>query len=217
MTIPASRIIKTVQTELQDPDGIRWPAAELVDHLNKVTTKIVELRPDTAAKRSTFIPVAGSSQVLPATAMVFIDIIGNTTGTKRQIKKIDQEQLDAVDMRWQNRRPQKEIIHFCFDRSYPRTFLLYPPASADARIDLMTADYPVQIAVPTGTTYATVAGDLDVQDWCELACVYGVLNRAYSKDVEFGGNAALAEANASHFTAALSSQLQSATAVASTT
>jgi hypothetical protein len=46
MAKPASILIQSAQTELQDPEGIRWTAAELVSHLNEALLNLITHRPD---------------------------------------------------------------------------------------------------------------------------------------------------------------------------
>lgn len=214
MTITAAQVFKKVQTDLQDPDGIRWPLDELARHFNSTQVDIVQKRPDTKSRTVEFSPTApGSLHTLPATELVFLDITGNETGKKRNITRVEKSQLDAVDPAWQSARPTTEIEHFCFRQEEPRYFYTYPPASMQARIGLNAAPYPTNIP----ESPSTVSGVMDLPDWCELAMVYGILARAYSKDAEFGGNSALAAKNETLFSAALSAQLQSATAVVSTT
>ena len=50
MTIAASRIIADCQRELQDEDGVRWPAAELVGYLNDGQHLTVTLNRGASAK-----------------------------------------------------------------------------------------------------------------------------------------------------------------------
>jgi len=45
----ARSIIQDAQVALQDIDGIRWPASELVRHLNRAQRDIQTARPDTTA------------------------------------------------------------------------------------------------------------------------------------------------------------------------
>lgn len=190
MTIPAASIISEVQTELQDPTAIRWTLAELVSHFNEAQVTIVTHRPDTNAVEAEFVPTPGALQQLPAQALGFVDIAGNAIGNGRNITRTDKWQLDAVDPNWQSGTKKAEILHFTYDLAKPRQFYLYPPASSAARIDLITGDYPTPVSVVSNA----VSGNLALDDWTKPAVKAYVLFKAWSKDAEVAGNAALAKA-----------------------
>jgi hypothetical protein len=216
MTKPASILIQSVQTELQDPEGIRWPAAELVSHLNEALLNLITHRPDAKVVFEAFTPVVGARQTLPSYASTLIDVAGNTSGRKRNITKVDKSKLDAVSPNWQGMRPVGEIIHFSYDLVDPRCFYLYPPAQATASIDLVFGGYPTSVAPPSTSVWTSVAGMLDVKDEFFVALLHYVLFKAFSKDAEFGGNTMLAAAHHSLYEKELGIQRQSATAVAPT-
>lgn len=209
MTTALTALFAEVQTELQDPDGIRWPAIELLAYYNEALIVTVTERPDTNAKTATFTPVEGANQTLPATALGFIDIDGNTTGKKKNITRVAKEQLDAVEPSWQGGMPKAEIIHFCYDKLTPREFLLYPPATTDARIEIVTGDYPALAA--------SVTGNLPLQDWTATAIKCYMKFKAWGKDAETSGNAVLAKANLDLYQSLLGIQLQASTNTVATT
>lgn len=224
MTVAANDIVTRVANDLQDPDHVYWSLEELKDAFNEAQTKVIEFRPDLNAVLATFIPVEGAQQRLPASAMTFMEVQGNEIGRMGVITKANASDLDAIDPRWQARSPKDEAVHFTFDQRTPRIFHLYPPVTTDARVTLVTADFPALAHIenapgangPGSNNIQAVVGDLTTPDWTEAAVRHYMLFRAWSKAAEFGGNAQLAAANLGLFQQALGIQLKSATTVAST-
>jgi hypothetical protein len=212
MTITAQSIIRDAQVALQDPDGTRWPADELVIHLNRAQRDIQTVRPDTTATLVAVPLVAGFKQNLPAAAASLIDIPANTTGER--VTKVDLVQLDAVEANWRKRRPELVAKHFMHDLRNPRVILVYPPVATGASVDMEYSAWPVDIPAPTGATASSVTGNLSLGDQYDTAALSMVLHYAYAKDAEFGGNAALSAAYLQRAQALLGADLQSSATVA---
>lgn len=214
MATTAQSIILRAQVALQDTEGVRWGAPELVNYLNDGQREIVRLRPDQKAGTVTLALAAGYKQALGAAHMALIDIPSNATGKHKRITKVDLVQLDAIDPVWRSKAPASEVAHFCHDLRDPRTFYVYPPAQSGLAVEAVVSVYPTDVAAPNGATFASVSGDIDLPDqWADALLNY-VLFRAYSKDAEFGGNAQLAASYLGLFNAAIGSQLQSTATVA---
>lgn len=214
MTIDAQAIIRKAQIDLLDEAGTRWPARELVSHLNDAVRALVVARPDITTTTTAVALVAGARQALPAEAAVLVDIPCNTAGKKRSISKVDQLLLDRTVPGWQGMPQALEVEHFMHDLREPRAFLVYPPARVGTQVDLTWSARLQPITEPSGATWAQVSGGIELsEDWATALLNY-VLYRAYSKDAEYGGNAQLAAANLQLFKAELSEQLESATTVA---
>ncbi|XVJ69945.1 MAG: hypothetical protein HEQ39_10000 [Rhizobacter sp.] len=205
MSTTAQSIVLEVQTTLQDVDGVRWTALELLRHINDEQREIVRLRPDVKATTTTMSLVSGSRQLLPAQFMALIDITRNTSGSKRALRKTSMEQLDAVSPAWNSSRPSAEVIHFMHDMREPRTFYVWPP-SAGARVELVASQYPSDVP--------SLGATIDLPDEWKQALIDGVLHRAYAKDAEYGGNAELSVVYLQKRNAALKSQLESTASVA---
>lgn len=214
MATTAQSIILRAQTALQDVEGVRWGAPELVNYLNDGQREIVRLRPDQKSSTVTMTLVQGYRQAIGATHMALIDIPANATGKLKRITKVDLTQLDAIDPAWRSKTPAVEVIHFCHDLREPRTFYVYPPAQSGLTVEAVVSVYPTDVAPPSGAAFASVSGDIDLPDqWADALLNY-VLFRAYSKDAEFGGNAGMAASYLGLFNAAVGSQLQSTATVA---
>jgi hypothetical protein len=197
MALGAQLLIKECQTALQDLAGIRWPAYELVTYLNDGQRDLVMARPDANAVTVEFVPVAGARQTLPAACLTLIDIVRNTGGNRRAIRRVDSADLDAINRDWRAMAGVTEFVHFCHDARTPNVFDLYPPAAAfGASVDMTYSAYPADIDAPSadGRAFGTVTGNLAVDDLWYTALLSYVLGRAYAKDVEYGGNVALATA-----------------------
>lgn len=205
MTTTAQSIVLEVQTTLQDVEGTRYPAAELLRYINDEQREIARLRPDIKATTTTMSLVSGSRQLLPAQFAALIDITRNTSGSKRAVRKTSMEQLDAVAPAWNSSRASAEVIHFMHDMREPRTFYVWPP-SAGARVELVASQYPSDVVA--------LGDNIDLPDEWKQAVIDGVLHRAYAKDAEYGGNAELSAAYLNKRNAALQSQLTATASVA---
>lgn len=194
MASPAQLIVFRIQEALQDFSGTRWPASELVRHINEGQRFIVTRRPDLKATHVTFACVAGARQTIPATAMLLMDVGENASGRKSAITKVDRKLLDATAPNWLSLPGASVIEHFTHDLAESRDFMVYPPARAGVEVTLNVANYPTDVPAPAapGRTFSTASGNTDLPAGWESALINFGLFRAYSKDAEFGGNAELA-------------------------
>ena len=214
MPIPAQQIIRRCVETLQDTTSIRWPVAELVRYLNDGQREVVLYRPDAMVTNATVTCVAGTKQTLPANGAKLIEVIRNS-GTRRAVRLVNREILDAQMPGWHNLTGQNELLHYMYDPRDPRTFYVYPPATTSAQLDIVYAAYPTDIAEPAdGATYTAVTGNISLPD------IYGnvlqdyILYRAYTKDSEYAGNAQRAQAHYAAFANALGIEIKATVAVA---
>lgn len=203
MTTTAQSIIFEAQTQLSDLDGIRWAASELVIYLNDGQRESCVLRPDAFATTAALTLAAGVRQALPAACSKFFDMHRNTSVAA--ITKVDKKLLEVSDPTWYSRAGSATIQHFCFDPREPLAFDVYPPATTAASVDLIYAATPAEVAAPTapGLAYTTVTGNINCPDAFKNALISFVLFRAFAKDAEAGGNAALSAAHYQLFTSGL--------------
>jgi hypothetical protein len=216
MPISAQYLVKQCQVNISDLAGVRFPASELIVYLNDGQRSLVAIRPEASASTSTFVPVAGARQQLPSTSAVLIDIPRNTAGNKKAITKVSVEDLDSFNLDWRSMTGVTEILHFAFDLREPRFFDIYPPAAASgASIEVKSSVYPTDVGAPTGDgkAFGTVTGNISVDDQWAFALFNYMMSRAYSKDVDFGGNPDLATAYAGTFANLLGVQQQSSQSV----
>lgn len=215
MSIPAQSIIRRVVETLQDNTSVRWPVSELVRYLNDGQREIVMYRPDAMVTNASVELVAGSKQALPSNGTKLIEVVRNSGGTQRSVRMVNREILDAQSPGWHNISGSTEILHFMYDPRDPRVFYVYPPAfegdeeTPGASLDIVYAALPTDVAEPAaGATFSAVAGNISVPD------IYGnvlqdyILYRAYTKDSEYAGNAARAQAHYAGFANALGVELK---------
>lgn len=193
-TIKVIEIISRVENVLQD-SGIRWPRTELQQWLNEAYLTIILARPDANAQTGTFSCVAGTRQrlntVFPS-ALRVLDVIRNVaaTSTKRVVRQIDRVILDDQKPTWHADTPVVNIQHFMFDPRLPKEFLVYPPATALAELEVA---YTAPVASHALTETQLDPANLDttvinIDDLYAGAIVDWILYRAYSKDAEYGEN-----------------------------
>lgn len=202
---------------LQDPDGDRWTAGDLVRYLNDGQLAIATLKPDEVATRAVIAPEPGARQDLPGDALSIIDVRCNAQGRMRALSRVDQQDLEAVSRDWQSMPQSLEAVHYMHDSREPRVFYLYPPVLASATVELVYAQYPKDVPAPSGPTAAGVTGETFLEHrWAGPLLDY-VLYRAWLRDAEYAGNATLAAGYLATFTAALGAQAQAAAAAQPTT
>ena len=217
MPIPAQQIIRRCVETLQDTTSIRWPVAELVRYLNDGQREVVLYRPDAMVTNATVTCVAGTKQTLPANGAKLIEVIRNAraAGTKRAVRMVNREILDAQMPGWHTLAGVDDVLHFMYDPRDPRVFYVYPPATTNTQLDIVYAAYPTDIVEPAdGATYTAVTGNISLPD------IYGnvlqdyILYRAYTKDSEYAGNAQRAQAHYAAFANALGIEIKATVAVA---
>jgi len=211
MAITAQSVIRRCVETLQDTTSVRWPIPELVRYLNDGQREVVVYRPDAMVTNATVTCVAGTKQSLPANGAKLIEIVRNARlgGTNRAVRMINREILDAQTPGWHSLTGVDDVLHFMYDPRDPKVFYVYPPATTNAQLDIVYAAYPTDITEPAdGALYTAVTGNIGLPD------IYGnvlqdyVLYRAYSKDSEYAGNAARAQAHYGAFANALGIELK---------
>jgi len=216
MTTAAQSIIRRVVETLQDTTSVRWPVAELVRYLNDGQREVVLYRPDSMVTNATVTLTAGAKQALPSNGSKLIDVIRNSAGNKRSVRMTARNILDTQTPSWYNLTGVTEILHYMYDPRDPKVFYVYPPAaSTGASVDLVYSAYPSDITEPAdGAVYSAVTGNISLPDiYANILADY-IMYRAYTKDTEYAGNAARAQAHYAAFQAALSTEMNGTTGVA---
>ena len=216
MAVTAQSLIRRVIETMQDKTSIRWPVDELVRYLNDAQREIILYRPDAAVTNAAVPLVAGSRQTLPAGGTKLLDVVRNSAGSRRAVRIVNREILDAQLPGWHAQTGAAEVLHYMYDPREPRVFYVYPPAVASgASVDVTYASMPADIAEPAeGALYTAVTGNLGVPDIHANAVQDYVLYRAYTKDSEYAGNAARAQAHYASFANALGVEIKATVAVA---
>lgn len=210
MTTVASKIIADCQRELQDEAGIRWPAAELVDYLNDGQRLIVTVNRGASAAEDVLTLVDGAAQQAPAGVAEVMDVLANADGRRKAIRQVSRALLDATEPGWMAKSPASEVAHFMKDAHLPRAFEVYPPARAGVRVLCKLSMVPVDVAAPTGPVAADVSGNISLRAEYSEPLRHYVLFRAWSKDAEYGGNAASAQAHYGLFSSSIGADVAAA-------
>lgn len=214
MPIPAQSVIRRCVETLQDPTSIRWPVAELVRYLNDGQREVALYRPDSMGTSATMTCVVGTKQSLPAKGAKLIEVVRNVTGTKKAVRLTNREILDAQTPGWHNLAGVGEVLHYMYDPRDPRVFYVYPPATASAQLEIVYSAYPTDVAEPADASlYTAVTGNISLPDIHANALQDYILYRAYTKDSEYAGNAARAQAHYAAFANALGVEIKATVAV----
>lgn len=206
MALTVQSLIDAAALALLDAKHVRWKRSELLAYFNAGQRRLGELRPDQLVHPRDLVLTAGWRQELPADVQTLIDITNNVNTTSRRITKTDLWTLDAVAGGWRAMQPAREVLHFMYDLKAPREFLVYPPAAAGIKVRALASSMPSDLSAETEAP--TVP-----ERWMDALLDF-VLFRAYSKDAEYGGNAARAAAHLQLFHTALDVQVKTASEMA---
>lgn len=221
MTISAQSIVHRATDLLQDQTSIRWPVSELVRWFNDAQRAIVKLRPDSMNTTATMTLVAGTRQNLGSAALTplpakLIEITRNMAvgSSKQAVTETARTMLDTQTPGWHAIPGVLNILHYMFDPRDPKTFYVYPPATSAAQLEVMYSAYPTDITEPAdGALYSAVSGNLSLPDVYADDVLNLMLYRCYSKDSEYAGNDARAQAYLSAAVASLGAEIQATIAV----
>ncbi len=209
----AKDLILRAVTQLQDKGAVRWSTADLVRWLNDGQRQIAVDRPDSVAVAIDFALAVGARQTIPADSLAFIDVLCNFV-SRKAVRKVAMSDLDAIEPGWQGRAGSNAIQHFTHDLREPRSFHVYPPAIAGARVELIHARAPALIDEAPSGDWTTVTGNTSVSDAFANALLDYVLYRAFAMDSEATGMAAISATHYAAFANAIGVQLKSTATVA---
>lgn len=188
-TVTAQTIINRAATVLEDTGNTTFTRAELLDWLNEAQSVLVSVAPGANSKRSSVALVAGTSQTLPTSAVVLIDVPRNTNGGV--IRPVAREALDGGPVDWHTVTQTALVRNFAYDANVPDVFYVYPPNDGTGAVDIVYAEQP-----PVITSESEA---ISVKDAYQAALLNYVLFRVYSHDTDYlqGGK----EAAAAYYTA----------------
>ena len=211
MALTAQSIIHRAVITLQDTTSVRWPVDELVRYLNDGQREVILYRPDASVTNATITCVEGSKQSTPSDSAKLMDVVRNAaTGSNgRAVRLTNRVILDAQIPEWYTLTPSINIKHYMYDPKDVSVFYVYPPATDTAQLDIVYSSFPADIAEPSaGSEYTDVSGNIDLPDIYGNVLLDYVLYKAYSKDSEYSGNAARAQAHYGAFANALNIEIQ---------
>lgn len=199
MPLTAADVITRAGDIIQDQTNVRWPQAEMLRWLNDGRREVAIARPDLYAIVSQITLVAGTKQAIPADGTRFLDAIRNfdAAGTVagNAVRPVQREILDAQNPAWHT-EAGAATKHFMFDERVPRVFYVYPPALANAKLEIAYSQTPTDI---TNTTTQLTQEDIYTGALVDYICY-----RAFSKDADYAGNGQRAAAHYLQFKNAIS-------------
>ena len=218
-TVKVNDLLNKAQTILQDTTGTRWPEPELVGWLNDAYREIILARPDANSESGDFTCAEGTRQVLTTgfpNALRLLDVVRNvaTTSAKKAVRLIDRTILDDQRRGWHAETASVDIEHYIFDPKLPREFLVYPPATSAAQLEVVFSSVPTDHN-PEG---AYQVGGADANETIKIVDSYAnaildyMLYRAYTKDAKYAANWPRAAQHYQAMQAAIGIKTQSDTA-----
>lgn len=200
-TVKVVDLVARAKTILQDEDSVRWTLSELQWWLNDGYRETLIFRPDSNTITGEFTCVAGPRQVLTTTfpnATRLVSVLRNTatTSNKYAVRLVDRRVLDDQRKGWYAETPTVSVEEYMFDARQPKEFLVYPPATSAARLEVAYAQVPsphtlTDIQLNNLATTETIR----IDDTFANSLLDYMLFRAYTKDAEQPGSAARAVAH----------------------
>lgn len=214
-TVKVVDLISRAHTILLDTTAVRWPAVELQGWLNDGYKELVNIRPDANAQTTTFTCAAGYRQnIIGISGRVYklLEVFANKAAgsNKRHIQQVSRPSLDTIRPGWYNQTPSINIEKYAYDPRLPTEFLVYPPATSSAQVELMYAEVPEPHALTEVQLMNPATAEvIRVDDIYANPLLDYVLYRAYSKDSEQQNNASRAVAHYQAMTASIGVKAQS--------
>lgn len=215
-TVKVKDLLNRAQVILQDTTSTRWPVDELLDWLSDSYREIILARPDANSATGEYTCDSGTRQKLTKAsggfpnALRLLDVVRNTAATSlgRAVRHIDRQILDDQRAGWHKEAQGVDIQHFMFDPRLPTEFLVYPPASSTAKLEVVFSSVPTAHALADATS---ASATIKLDDSYANAMLDYILYRAYTKDAEYAANAQRAAAHYQALTAALGIKTQADT------
>lgn len=213
-TVKVVDLILRARTILQDTTSVRWALSELQLWLNDSYRETLILRPDSNTLTGTFTCAAGPRQVLTtgfANASRLVSVVRNvaTTSNKYGVRLVDKRVLDDQRKGWYTETPTVSVEEYVFDPRQPREFMVYPPATSAAQLEVLYAQVPTpHTLTDVQLANSATAEVIRIDDTFANAMLDYMLYRAYTKDSEQQGNAARAVAHYQAFQNSLGGSAQ---------
>lgn len=190
MTISVSSVLARAGTLLLDEGFDRWTTDELLKWLNDGQRELVKVKADAKVRTVEHSLVAGAKQTNPDDCIEILGMPQNVGGGS--ITPCDRVALDRFSPDWMVKPTDNKVKHW-MDDPHPNTFYVYPAQNGTpASVVLTYTAVPNQVAA---------MDNIDVRDIYADNLLNFILYRAFSKDAEFGGDAARAVAYYQAFSA----------------
>jgi len=191
-SVSAQAVMRRTSILLQDAEGVRWQNDELLDWLSDGQREYVRLRPDAYVRTLDFTLAAGASQQLPPDGADLIELRCNKNGSA--IREVARRALDAQVRDWASpSRAKPVVVHFCYSKTNPKVFHVYPPSPGGNVVELAYHAIPVNLSIND---------NLVIDDTAVPALIDYLMFRALSKDAEYATNSQAAVTHYQAFVAA---------------
>lgn len=145
--IRAIDVMGAARTILEDGSAVRWSWVELQTWLNAAYRVIVTVVPRANSATATMTLAAGIRQVLSGLSgdnPRLIEVVRNMAATsdKSIIKLWEKSDLDKHLPTWPSEAQSVNIQVYCVDERNSREFLVYPPATTAAQVELVYSFLP---------------------------------------------------------------------------
>lgn len=200
-TVKVVDLIARAKTILQDANSVRWTLPELQWWVNDGYRETLILRPDSNTITAEFTCAAGPRQVITTAfpnATRLVSVLRNTAATsnKYSVRLVDRRVLDDQRKGWYTETPTVSVEEYMFDARQPKEFLVYPPATSAATLELSYAQVPEPHTLSEAQLgNSATAETIRIDDSFANALLDYMLYRAFTKDAEQQGNAARAVAH----------------------
>lgn len=191
MTVSVQSVLARAGQLLLDLGFDRWTTDELLLWLNDGQRELVaKVKKDAKVRTYTHTLAPGAKQDNPADCVEILDMRQNDGGNV--ITPCDRTALDRFAPDWMVKPTDSKVKHWMDDQQ-PNTFYVYPAQNATPATVVMTYS-----AVPN---QVGLTDNIDVREIYADNLLNFILYRAFSKDAEFGGDAARAVAYYQAFSA----------------
>lgn len=200
-TVKVVDLISRARTLLQDTTSVRWALSELQSSLNEGYRETLNFRPDSNTLTGTFTCAAGPRQVLTtafANASRLVSVVRNVAANsnKYAVHLVDRRVLDTQRRGWFTEPASISIEQYVFDPRQPREFMVYPPATVTAQLEVLYAQVPSPHALTDAQLGNSATTEvIRIDDTFANALLDYMLYKSYSKDSEQQANAARAVAH----------------------
>ena len=218
-TVKVVDLISRAHTILLDTTAVWWSAVELQGWLNDGYREIVTLHPDSNAQTATYTCEAGVHQDITDTyarAYRVLEVRRNMAASskKRAIQLVSRKSMDTMRPGWYNDTPSVNVEKYMYDQRVPKEFLVYPPATTAAQVEIIYTTVPEPHALTEVQLMNPATAEvIRLDDIYASPLLDYTLYRAYSKDSEQQNNAARAVAHYQAMVTSLGGKVQSDEAV----
>lgn len=180
MATTVNSILTKLKDQILNDSGYdRWTEAELVAWINEAQVAICSAAADAkVTTNSTYALTSGFRQSAPADAIRILDVVkssNSSDSTVKPVRRVQKTHIAAIRPNFYATTAADNVREWFYDEANPRQFEVYPPATANARVEIIYNPIP---------TTVSAGGNLDIADHYAPSVVDYVAYRAFSKDTE---------------------------------